>query len=97
MCIRDRHTLCVACPVCQGSGVLKSARTVCYDIFRQISRVVAGSDSGELLVVAAQSVVNLLQGDEAVNLAELEAKSGIAISVRPEPSYAQDHFDIAML
>lgn len=92
-----QHTLCVACPVCQGSGVLKSARTVCYDIFRQISRVVAGSDSGELLVVAAQSVVNLLQGDEAVNLAELEAKSGIAISVRPEPSYAQDHFDIAML
>ena len=33
-----QHLLCVDCPVCRGTGALKSARTVCCEIFREISR-----------------------------------------------------------
>ena len=92
-----QHTLCEDCPVCQGLGVLKSARTVCYEIYREIARAASAPESGELLVVAAQPVINLLQGDEASALAELESSTGKTIRLRPEPRYGQEHFDIAML
>jgi len=92
-----QHILCEDCPVCQGQGVLKSARTVCYEILREIGRVAPASDREELLVVAAQPVINLLLSDEATVLAELEATTGKTVRLRPEPRYAQEHFDIAML
>lgn len=92
-----QHILCEDCPVCQGQGVLKSARTVCYEILREIARVAPASDREELLVVAAQPVINLLLSDEATVLAELEATTGKTVRLRPEPRYAQEHFDIAML
>ena len=92
-----QHILCEDCPVCQGQGVLKSARTVCYEILREIARVAAASDREELLVVAAQPVINLLLSVEATVLAELEATTGKTVCLRPEPRYAHEHFDIAML
>jgi len=92
-----QHILCEDCPVCQGQGVLKSARTVCYEIFREIGRAAPASDCEELVVVAAQPVISLLQSDEAGALAELEAATGKTVRLRPEPRYGQEHFDIAML
>ncbi|MEK9776892.1 MAG: Rne/Rng family ribonuclease, partial [Quisquiliibacterium sp.] len=32
------HLLCEPCPVCGGRGALKTARTVCYEILREIER-----------------------------------------------------------
>ena len=92
-----QHILCEDCSVCQGQGVLKSTRTVCYEIFREIARAAPAPDKQELLVVAAQPVINLLQSDEASVLVELEVATGKKIHLRPEPRYGQEHFDIAML
>ncbi|HEY1992630.1 MAG TPA: ribonuclease G, partial [Gammaproteobacteria bacterium] len=30
------HVLCEPCPTCQGRGSVKSAESVCYDVFRQV-------------------------------------------------------------
>ena len=92
-----QHILCDDCPVCQGQGVLKSTRTVCYEIFREIARAATASDRQEFLVVAAQPVISLLQSEEAAVLAELETATGKTVRLRPEPRYGQEHFDIAML
>ena len=32
------HILCEPCPACQGRGELKTAQTVCYEIFRELLR-----------------------------------------------------------
>jgi ribonuclease G len=32
------HILCEACPTCAGRGSIKSAETVCYELFREIIR-----------------------------------------------------------
>jgi len=92
-----QHELCEECPACRGAGKLKSARTVCHEIFREIWRMAARHPGSELLVVAAQMVVNLLQGEEAADLAVVEAATGTAVRLRPEPRYGREHFDIAML
>ena len=32
------HLLCESCPTCQGRGYVKTAETICYEIFREILR-----------------------------------------------------------
>ena len=91
------HMLCEDCPVCQGRGVLKTAETVCYEIFREIMREARAYENDVLMVLAAQSVVDRLLDEESANLADLEEFIGKTIRFRVEPTYSQEHFDIVLL
>jgi ribonuclease G len=89
---------CEHCPLCEGSGVVKSARTVCYDILREIMRMCRGSASGdELQLLAAPLVVEQMQCEESASLAQVEAGAGVKIHLRAEPSFSREHFDIQLL
>ncbi len=89
--------LCEGCPVCQGRGVVKTAETVCYEIFREIMRDARTCENDTLMVLAAQGVVDRLLDEESAHLADLEEFIGKTISLRAEPSYSQEHFDIILL
>tara|TARA_R110000823_G_scaffold91174_3_gene201086 strand:+ start:3714 stop:5201 length:1488 start_codon:yes stop_codon:yes gene_type:complete len=89
--------LCEECPVCSGRGVLKTAETVCYEIFREIVRDGRAFDNASLMVLAAQAVVDRMLDEESANLADLEELIGKTISLRAEPAYSQEHFDIILL
>jgi ribonuclease G len=89
--------LCEDCPVCEGRGVLKTAETVCYEIFREIIRDARAYDNDRLMVLASQSVVDRLLDEESSHLADLEEFVGKSISFRAEPAYSQEHFDIILL
>ena len=39
------HLLCESCPTCQGRGFVKTAETVCYEIFREILRYTRAYES----------------------------------------------------
>ena len=91
------HVLCEECPVCNGRGVLKSPETVCYEIFREILRDARAYENDNLLVLAAQGVVDRLLDEESANVADLEEFIGKTISFRVEPGYSQEHFDIVLL
>jgi len=91
------RVLCEDCPVCAGRGGLKTAQTVCYEIFREIIREARAFDTGTLMVLAAQPVVDLLLDEESANVADVEAFIGKTIGFRVEPSYSQEHFDIVLL
>lgn len=91
------HILCEACPSCQGRGVLKTAETVCIEIFREIMRDARVYDNDALMVLASESVVDRLLDEESANLADLEDSVGKTISLRAEPGYSQDYFDIILL
>jgi ribonuclease G len=91
------RVLCEECPVCQGRGVLKSAETVCYEIFREIMREARAYENDTLVVLAAQGVVDRLLDEESANVADLEEFIGKTITFRVEPMYNQEHFDIVLL
>lgn len=91
------HMLCEECPVCQGRGMLKTAETVCYEIFREIMRDARAYENDTLMVLAAQGVIDRLLDEESANLADLEEFIGKTISLRVEPGYNQEHFDIILL
>jgi len=89
--------LCEDCPACQGRGTMKSAETVCYEIFREILREARAYDNQTYLVLAAQSVVDRLLDEESANVADLEEFIGKTIKFQVEAMYTQEQFDVILL
>jgi len=91
------HVLCETCPACDGRASVKTAETVCYEIFREILRESRQFDAQQLLVLASQEVVDLLLDEESTSLAELEAFIGKPIKFQVEALYTQEQFDVVLL
>jgi ribonuclease G len=91
------HVLCEPCPVCNGRGAYKTARTVCYEILRELLREARQFSAREFRVLAAQTVIDLFLDEESQSLAMLEDFIAKPISLQVETSYTQEQFDIVLL
>ena len=91
------HVLCEPCPACQGRGMVRTAQTVCYEIFRELIREARQYDAQKLLVLAAQDVIDLLLDEESASIAELETFIGKPIVLQAEAQYTQEQFDIVLM
>lgn len=91
------HVLCQSCPSCEGRGFVKTAETVCYEIFREIIRQHRQFDLQELLVLARPEVIECLLDEESVSVAELEELTGVPIRLQSEGMYAPDQFDVVLM
>ena len=91
------HTLCEPCSTCAGRGSVKSAQTVCYQLFREIMRVARQYEVNELLVLASQPVIDLLVDEESSSLAELEEFINKTIKLQVETLYTQEQFDVVLV
>jgi ribonuclease G len=90
------HILCEPCPVCKGRGSLKTAETVCYEIFREILREARQYESQKLLVLASQEVVDLMLDEESASVAELEEFIKRPIRFQVESLYTQEQYDVVL-
>ncbi|MEJ2391730.1 MAG: ribonuclease G [Gammaproteobacteria bacterium] len=91
------HILCEPCPTCSGRGTLMTPETVCYEIFREILREARQFDAQQLLVLASQTVIDLLVDEESTSLAELEEFIGKPIKLQVESEYTQEQFDVVLM
>jgi ribonuclease G len=91
------HVLCEPCPTCGGRGEVKTARTVCYEILREILREARAFNAREFRVLGAQAVIDLLQEEESGSIAMLSDFIGKPISLQVEPGYTQEQFDIVLM
>jgi len=91
------HILCEPCSTCGGRGVLKTAESICLEIFREIIRVVRQYSVQQILVLASEQVVEMLLDEEADMLAELEVFLNVGIKIRAEAEYNQEHYDVVLL
>jgi ribonuclease G len=91
------HMLCQPCPTCQGRGQVKNARTVCYNILREILREARQFDPQEFRVIAAPSVVEMLLDEESAHLAGLSEFIGKRISMQTEASMNPEQYDIVLM
>ncbi len=91
------NTLCEACHTCGGRGMLKTAETICYEIFREILRNARAYENDAYLVLAAQSVVDRLLDEESDNVANVEAFIDKTIRFQVEPMYTQEQFDVVLV
>ncbi|MDO1529870.1 ribonuclease G [Fulvimonas sp. R45] len=89
--------LCEPCPACGGRGTVKTAETVTYEIFREITRAVRQFNAEKLLVMASPGVVARILEEESAAVAELEEFISKSIRFQPEEHYAQEQFDVVLL
>ncbi len=89
--------LCEPCAVCDGRGVLKTAETVTYEIFREITRAVRQFNAEKLLVLASPAVVNRILEEESSAVTELEEFISKSIRFQAEEHYSQEQFDVVLL
>lgn len=91
------HMLSEPCPACDGKGVVKTARSVCYDILREILREARAFSPREFRVVASPQVVELFLDEENQHLAGLSDFIGKPISLQAESSMTQEQYDIVLI
>jgi len=91
------HILCEPCPTCVGRGYLKTAETVCYEIFREIMRESRQFDAEKFLVLASHEVVDRLLDEESTSLAELGEFIGKPIKLQVESLYTHEQYDVVLM
>jgi len=91
------HVLCEPCKTCGGRGVVKTARTVCYEILREILREARQFNAREFRILASQSVIDMFLEEESQSLAMLGDFIGKPISLQVETSYTQEQYDVILI
>ena len=91
------HLLCQACPTCEGRGFVKTAETVCHEVFREILRQSRQFEFEQLMVLAHQDVIERLLDEESAALAELEVATGKPIRLQTEALYSVDQYDVVLM
>ena len=91
------HVLCETCPTCGGRGEVKTARTVVYEILRELLREARQFNAREYRILAGPAVVDLFLDEESQSLAMLSDFIGKAVSLQSEPSYSPEQYDIVLM
>ncbi|HEY9063667.1 MAG TPA: ribonuclease G [Burkholderiaceae bacterium] len=91
------HMLCEVCPTCEGKGQVKTPRSVCYDILREILREARQFNPKEFRVIANAAVVEMLLDEESQHLAGLSDFIGKPISLQAEAMASPEQYDIVLM
>ena len=91
------HVLCEPCPTCAGRGELKTARTICYEILREITREARQFNAREFRILAAQAVIDMFLEEESQSLAMLSDFIAKPVSLAVETAYSQQQYDIILM
>lgn len=91
------HQLCEPCPMCESRGNVRTPRTVCYEILREILREARQFNPKEFRILASQDVVDLFLEEESQHLAMLGDFVGKRVSLEVESTYSQEKYDIILV
>ena len=90
------QTLCDTCFYCEGKGAIKSPTTVCYEIIREIQKLVShNSNSGSIQVEVHPAVYDLMYQEESPFIEETEEKYQIEIIFKVNPKIHQEKYQIS--
>jgi ribonuclease G len=90
------HLLCEPCATCQGRGFVRSAETICHEIYREALRQSAQFPVEQLVILAHPEVVERLLDEEAPVLADLESQVGRPVRLQAEALYSLEQFDVVL-
>lgn len=90
------HMLCEPCPTCQRRGEVKTARTVCYEILREVLREARQFNPKEIRIIASPKVIETFLDQESQHLASLSEFIAKRISLQAENILTQEQYDIVL-
>lgn len=85
------------CFYCEGRGVLKSKKTICYEIFRDLEREYATSGRhGPTCVLVNPEIENTLREEEQQSIIDLEKKLDNRIIVTAKQEFHLEQYEISL-
>ncbi len=95
---RTRETLnrmvCEPCQYCEGEGYLKSKRTTCYDIYRDMLRESSEIMAPGITLKVHPEVAELLLGEEHGMVDALEKSLGKRITILPDARFHLEQYEM---
>jgi ribonuclease G len=85
-----------SCPQCHGTGQIKTAETVCYEIFRAVMAEYRAYSAEMTTVIAAPTVIDRLIDEESEALADLEAFIHRPIRLQVDGNFSQDRYEVVV-
>lgn len=97
---RKRHSenlnqmMCEPCHYCGGEGLLKSRRTICYEIFRKVSRNSDRADGSAVTVRVNPRIADMLLKEEELTVNQLEKDIRKRLIVAPAKDLHIEKYEI---
>ncbi|MDR9500406.1 MAG: Rne/Rng family ribonuclease [Desulfurivibrionaceae bacterium] len=86
--------MCEPCPYCGGDGLLKSNRTVCYEIFRRISLGAKNISGPSVTIKVHPKVAGMMLKEEAVTIHHLEDELNKNLIIIPHKDIHMEKYEI---
>jgi len=85
------------CAYCEGRGTLKSAKTICYEIFRDLERDCMHLDEGGNIHIRVNPEVDkMLREEEQGSVMDLEKRTGKRIIIIGKEHFHQEQYSIEL-
>ncbi|MBI5487719.1 MAG: Rne/Rng family ribonuclease [Deltaproteobacteria bacterium] len=88
------RTLHEPCWYCDGTGAVRSKRTVCYEILREVRREAGGRKGGSWVLLVHPAVRDALRGPEKSYLERTTGALGLNLRIEAVPEYHIEAFTI---
>jgi ribonuclease G len=89
------RTLCQPCGYCNGSGLVKSVATTCYNIYHEVERMKHNADGRlELMIRVHPDVARALRESESSVVEEIRNILKKDVVIKADPSLHVEHFNI---
>lgn len=89
------RTLSQRCTVCEGTGLTRSVRTVCYSVHHQVQKMLPLSpDAKSMTIRCHPEIGKALRGGENVVLKEINKLTGQKIRVKTDPLLPIGQFEV---
>ncbi len=82
------------CPMCEGSGMIKSTQTICFEVLRAVSNHAKRTRAKKITATVHPSVMNKLYENEKT-IKALEEKINKAINIKMQDGFYPEYFEIS--
>jgi ribonuclease G len=88
------RTLSVPCPTCHATGMVKSATTVCNEVYTELRKMKKHFENADVLLRVNPETVKVLKSNNASWITEFEELIGKNILIKSDATLHPEQFDI---
>src|SRR6187551_2031774 len=82
------------CPYCSGSGSIKSASTICYEILMEMKKIGGEFEGDGVILRVNPDIARALKEEESALLRDLQQTLGKPVTIKPDTHLHHEQFDV---
>src|SRR3990167_1696583 len=82
------------CPYCSGTGVIKSASTICAEILTEMKKIASELDGQGVILRVNPDIARALKEEESALFRDLQQTLGRPVTIKPDTHLHHEQFDL---